>query len=190
MADHAQSPGGHASGGHSPEVEGTRRDFLNLTAASVTAFGVAAAAWPFISSMNPSKDVLALATIEVDVSQIAEGQSITVKWRGKPVFIRHRTAAEIAQAKADDSADLKDPQNDEARAEKPEFLVLVGVCTHLGCVPLGQKDAEPKGEYGGWYCPCHGSAYDTSGRIRKGPAPLNLEVPAYQYLSDTVVRIG
>jgi ubiquinol-cytochrome c reductase iron-sulfur subunit len=186
MADHAQSPGhGHASG-----EEGTRRDFLNLTAASVTAFGVASVAWPFISSLNPSKDVLALSSTEVDIGQIAEGQAITVMWRGKPVFIRHRTAAEIEQAKADDSADMKDPQPDSARVQKPEFLILVGVCTHLGCIPLGQKDVEPKGPYNGWYCPCHGSAYDTSGRIRRGPAPHNLAVPDYQYLSDTLVRIG
>jgi ubiquinol-cytochrome c reductase iron-sulfur subunit len=176
MADHAQ--------------EGTRRDFLNLTAASVTAFGAASVAWPFISSLNPSKDVLALSSTEVDIGQIAEGQAITVMWRGKPVFIRHRTAAEIEQAKKDDTADLKDPQPDEARAEKPQFLILVGVCTHLGCIPLGQKDVEPKGPFGGWYCPCHGSAYDTSGRIRRGPAPTNLPVPEYQYLSDTLVRIG
>lgn len=176
MADHAQ--------------EGTRRDFLNLTAASVTAFGAASVAWPFISSLNPSKDVLALSSTEVDIGQIAEGQAITVMWRGKPVFIRHRTAAEIEQAKKDDTADLKDPQPDEARAEKPQFLILVGVCTHLGCIPLGQKDVEPKGPFGGWYCPCHGSAYDTSGRIRRGPAPSNLPVPEYQYLSDTLVRIG
>ena len=180
MADH-----GHASG-----EEGTRRDFLNLTAASVTAFGVASVAWPFISSLNPSKDVLALSSTEVDIGQIAEGQAITVMWRGKPVFIRHRTAAEIEQAKKEDPAEMKDPQPDEARAEKPQFLILVGVCTHLGCIPLGQKDVEPKGPFGGWYCPCHGSAYDTSGRIRRGPAPLNLPVPEYQYLSDTLVRIG
>lgn len=180
MADHAQSP----------SSEGTRRDFLNLTAASVTAFGAAAVAWPFISSLNPSKDVLALSSTEVDIGQIAEGQAITVMWRGKPVFIRHRTAAEIEQAKKDDTAEMKDPQPDEARAEKPQFLILVGVCTHLGCIPLGQKDVEPKGPFGGWYCPCHGSAYDTSGRIRRGPAPLNLPVPKYQYLSDTLVRIG
>jgi ubiquinol-cytochrome c reductase iron-sulfur subunit len=194
MADHAKSPA----------EEGTRRDFLFLTAASVTAFGAASAVWPFVSSMNPSKDVLALSSIEVDISQVAEGQAITVKWRGKPVFVRHRTAAEIAAAVKDDPemdvsnpkvvkanpGELKDPQPDALRAQKPEYLVLVGVCTHLGCIPLGQKDAEPKGQYGGWYCPCHGSQYDTSGRIRKGPAPLNLEVPAYQYLSDTVVKIG
>jgi ubiquinol-cytochrome c reductase iron-sulfur subunit len=194
MADHAKSPA----------EEGTRREFLFLTAASVTAFGAASAVWPFVSSMNPSKDVLALSSIEVDISQVAEGQAITVKWRGKPVFVRHRTAAEIAAAVKDDPemdvsnpkvvkanpGELKDPQPDALRAQKPEYLVLVGVCTHLGCIPLGQKDAEPKGQYGGWYCPCHGSQYDTSGRIRKGPAPLNLEVPAYQYLSDTVVKIG
>jgi ubiquinol-cytochrome c reductase iron-sulfur subunit len=180
MADHAQSPGDQS----------TRRDFLFLTAASVTAFGAASAVWPFVSSMNPSKDVLALSSIEVDVGQVAEGQAITVKWRGKPVFIRHRTAAEIEQAKKDDTVEMKDPQPDEKRAIKPEYLVLVGVCTHLGCVPLGQKDSEPKGEFGGWYCPCHGSQYDTSGRIRKGPAPLNLEVPTYQYAGDTVVKIG
>ena len=190
MADHAQSPQrpGQVPGGHA--TDGTRRDFLFLTAASVTAFGAGSAVWPFVSSMNPSKDVLALSSIEVDVGQVAEGQAITVKWRGKPVFIRHRTAAEIDQAKKDDGAEMKDPQADEKRAIKPEFLVLVGVCTHLGCVPLGQKDAEPKGEFGGWYCPCHGSQYDTSGRIRKGPAPINLEVPAYQYVGDTVVKIG
>jgi ubiquinol-cytochrome c reductase iron-sulfur subunit len=183
MADHAQSPGGHAE-------QGTRRDFLFLTAASVTAFGAASAVWPFVSSMNPSKDVLALSSIEVDLGHVAEGQAITVKWRGKPVFIRHRTPAEIEQAVKDDAVEMRDPQRDEDRAQKPAYLVLVGVCTHLGCVPLGQKDSEPKGEYGGWYCPCHGSQYDTSGRIRKGPAPLNLEVPAYQYASDTLVKIG
>jgi ubiquinol-cytochrome c reductase iron-sulfur subunit len=113
-----------------------------------------------------------------------------VKWRGKPVFIRHRTADEIARANATDVADLRDPQVDKARAEKPEYLVLVGVCTHLGCVPLGQKTGEVKGDYDGWFCPCHGSHYDTSGRIRKGPAPTNLEVPPYDFLSENVIRIG
>jgi ubiquinol-cytochrome c reductase iron-sulfur subunit len=113
-----------------------------------------------------------------------------VKWRGKPVFIRHRTADEIVRANATDLDDLRDPQVDTARAEKPEYLVLVGVCTHLGCVPLGQKTGEVRGDYDGWFCPCHGSHYDTSGRIRKGPAPTNLEVPPYNFLSDAVVRIG
>ena len=113
-----------------------------------------------------------------------------MKWRGKPVFIRHRTADEIVRANATDLDDLRDPQVDTARAEKPEYLVLVGVCTHLGCVPLGQKTGEVRGDYDGWFCPCHGSHYDTSGRIRKGPAPTNLEVPPYNFLSDSLVRIG
>jgi ubiquinol-cytochrome c reductase iron-sulfur subunit len=140
--------------------------------------------------MNPAADTLALANIEVDVSKIAEGQSITVKWRGKPVFIRHRTPDEIGKANATEVTDLRDPELDQDRAEKPQLLVLVGVCTHLGCVPLGQKSGEMRGEYNGWFCPCHGSNYDTSGRIRKGPAPTNLAVPPYSYLSDTVIRIG
>ena len=152
--------------------------------------GAAAVAWPLIDHMNPAADTLALANIEVDVSKIAEGQSITVKWRGKPVFIRHRTADEVARANATDMADLRDPEADKDRAQKPELLVLVGVCTHLGCVPLGQKSGEVRGEYDGWFCPCHGSHYDTSGRIRKGPAPTNLEVPPYTFLSDSVIRIG
>ena len=145
---------------------------------------------PLIDQMNPAADTLALANIEVDISKISEGQSITVKWRGKPVFIRHRTADEVARANATDLADLRDPESDKDRVEKPELLVLVGVCTHLGCVPLGQKSGEVRGEYDGWFCPCHGSHYDTSGRIRKGPAPANLEVPPYTFLSDSVIRIG
>ena len=135
--------------------------------------------------MNPSRDVLALSSIEVDLSGIELGQSITVSWRGKPVFIRHRTEAEIEVARAVPMDDLPDPESDEARAQKPEWLIMVGVCTHLGCVPLGQQ-----GEYNGWFCPCHGSHYDTSGRIRKGPAPLNLAVPKYVYLDDNNVKIG
>ena len=135
--------------------------------------------------MNPSADVLALSSIEVDISSIAEGQSVTVKWRGKPVFIRHRTAAEIEAAQSVDVATLPDPETDAARAPKPNWLIVVGVCTHLGCIPLGNS-----GEYGGWFCPCHGSHYDTSARIRKGPAPTNLPVPTYEFLSDTIVKIG
>lgn len=163
----------------------TRRDFLYIATGAATAVGTAAAIWPFIDQMNPTADVLALSAIEVDLAPIAEGQGITVLWRGKPMFIRHRTAAEIEKARADDGADLKDPQKDADRVKKPEWLVMIGVCTHLGCVPLGQQ-----GEYGGWFCPCHGSHYDTSGRIRKGPAPLNLEVPEYAFLDDTRIRIG
>jgi ubiquinol-cytochrome c reductase iron-sulfur subunit len=146
--------------------------------------------WPFINSMNPAADTLALASTEVDLAPIKEGQSVTVTWRGKPVFIRRRTAEEIAKAKTDDTVGLPDPQADAERVKKPEWLVLVGVCTHLGCVPLGQKVGESRGDFGGWFCPCHGSHYDTSGRIRKGPAPKNLAVPGYAFLSDTTIRIG
>ena len=167
-----------------------RRDFIVVGTYAMAGLGAAAVAWPLIDQMNPAADTLALANIEVDVSKISEGQSITVKWRGKPVFIRHRTADEVARANATDMADLRDPEYDTDRAQKPELLVLVGVCTHLGCVPLGQKSGEVRGEYDGWFCPCHGSHYDTSGRIRKGPAPTNLEVPPYTFLSDSVVRIG
>ena len=167
-----------------------RRDFIVVATYAMAGLGAAAVAWPLIDQMNPAADTLALANIEVDISKIAVGQSITVKWRGKPVFIRHRTADEIARANATNLDDLRDPQIDTARAEKPEYLVLVGVCTHLGCVPLGQKTGEVRGDYDGWFCPCHGSHYDTSGRIRKGPAPTNLEVPPYNFLSDSVVRIG
>jgi len=167
-----------------------RRDFIVVATYAMAGLGAAAVAWPLIDQLNPAADTLALANIEVDISKIAVGQSITVKWRGKPVFIRHRTADEIARANATDIADLRDPQADTMRAEKPEYLVLVGVCTHLGCVPLGQKTGEVRGDYDGWFCPCHGSHYDTSGRIRKGPAPTNLEVPPYNFLSDSVIRIG
>ena len=140
--------------------------------------------------MSPAEDTIALGTTEVDVSKIEEGQSLTVKWRGKPVFIRKRTKDEIAAAKTVNIADLKDPEDDVDRVKKDEWLVLVGVCTHLGCVPLGQKLTDSKGEYNGWYCPCHGSHYDTSGRIRKGPAPENLAVPPYSFLNDTTIKIG
>ena len=163
-----------------------RRDFIVVATYAMAGLGAAAVAWPLIDQLNPAADTLALANIEVDISKIAVGQSITVKWRGKPVFIRHRTADEIVRANATDLDDLRDPQVDTARAEKPEYLVLVGVCTHLGCVPLGQKTGEVRGDYDGWFCPCHGSHYDTSGRIRKGPAPTNLEVPPYNFLSDSV----
>jgi ubiquinol-cytochrome c reductase iron-sulfur subunit len=166
-------------------TEPTRRDFIVVAAGAFAAVGAAAAVWPFIHQMNPSADVLALSSTEVDLSQIAAGQSLTVLWRGKPVFVRHRTATEIEQAQKDDTAVLPDPQKDADRVKKPEWLVMMGVCTHLGCVPLGQQ-----GEYGGWFCPCHGSHYDTSGRIRKGPAPANLPVPDYAFLNDTRIRIG
>ena len=167
-----------------------RRDFLQLSTLTIGAVGTAAFIWPFLKSMNPAEDTIALGTTEVDVSNIDEGQSITVKWRGKPVFIRKRTKEEIEEAKTVNMSDLKDPQEDVDRVKKDEWLVLVGVCTHLGCVPLGQKLTDSKGEYNGWYCPCHGSHYDTSGRIRKGPAPENLAVPPYSFLNDTTIKIG
>lgn len=173
-----------------PPEGDTRRDFLLYATTAVGVAGTAMAVWPFISSMNPAADTLAMSTTEVDISSIAEGQAITVTWRGKPVFIRHRTAAEIEAAKAVNVAELRDPETDDVRVKKPEWLILIGICTHLGCVPLGQKPADPKGEFGGWFCPCHGSQYDTSGRIRKGPAPLNMAVPSYTYLTDTSIRIG
>jgi ubiquinol-cytochrome c reductase iron-sulfur subunit len=172
------------------EEQASRRDFLYLATGAVAAVGVASFVWPIVDMMNPAADVLALASTEVDLSAIEVGQAITIKWRGKPVFIRRRTADEIAAARKDDNADLKDPQTDADRVKNPEWLVLVGVCTHLGCVPLGQKPGDPRGDYGGWFCPCHGSHYDTSGRIRKGPAPLNLEVPNYAFLADNMIRIG
>ena len=175
-----------------PGVGETRRDFLYLATAAFGTVGAALAAWPLIHQMNPSADTLAASTTEVDIAPIAEGQAITVKWRGKPVFIRRRTSAEIDAARAAKPGDLIDPEADEkrVRSDKPQWLILVGVCTHLGCVPQGTGVGQPRGEFGGWFCPCHGSHYDTSGRIRKGPAPKNLAVPKFEFISDTVVRIG
>ena len=189
-------------------AEVNRRDFLYIATGAVGAVGAALTAWPFISQMNPDASVLAMATVEVDLSPIAEGQAITLKWRGNPVFLRHRTAAEIEAAKNTKLEDLKDPiarnenvkdgdpATDENRVVggKEQFLVMMGVCTHLGCVPLGNDGdyaiVEGSQKTGGWLCPCHGSHYDTAGRIRKGPAPQNLPVPKYAYLTDTKIRIG
>ena len=186
MASTAQASG---AGGHHGA---TRRDFLYLAAGGFGVVGTGAALWPFISSMNPSADVLALASTEVDLGPIQAGQRITVTWRGKPVFIDNRTPEQIKAARDVTLNDLPDPEADARRVKpgKDNWLVLVGVCTHLGCVPLGQGANDPRGEYGGWFCPCHGSSYDTSGRIRKGPAPKNLTVPDYAFLSDTNIRIG
>ena len=167
-----------------------RRSFLQLSTISLGAIGTASFIWPFLKSMNPAEDTLALGTTEVDIGEIEEGQGITVKWRGKPVFIRKRTPQEIQEAKSVKLEDLKDPVIDDDRVKKDEWLVLVGICTHLGCVPLGQKITDTKGEYNGWYCPCHGSHYDSSGRIRKGPAPTNLDVPPYSFVNDTTIKIG
>ncbi|MAQ70892.1 MAG: ubiquinol-cytochrome c reductase iron-sulfur subunit [Alphaproteobacteria bacterium] len=172
------------------EEKSSRRDFLYLTAASMGAVAIGSVAWPLVDQMNPAKDTLALASTEVDLTPVEAGQAITVMWRGAPVFIKHRTTEEIMEARKVDVAELRDPQTDEERVKKEQWLVMVGICTHLGCVPLGQKPSDVKGEYGGWFCPCHGSHYDTSGRIRKGPAPKNLVVPEYEFTTDTTVRIG
>ena len=168
----------------------TRRDFIHVASATMGAVGAACVAWPLIDQMNPAADTLALATTEFDVSGVEEGMAVTIVWRGKPVFVRHRTAKEIEEAGAVDINDLPDPETDGARAAKPEMLVLVGVCTHLGCVPLGAGEGENKGEFGGYFCPCHGSHYDTAGRIRKGPAPRNLPVPVAAFVDETTIQLG
>jgi len=170
--------------------EPSRRDFLSLTSVGVLAAGGGLVGWSFIDYLNPSADVLALASTEYDISALEPGQSVTILWRGKPVFIRHRTEPEIEAARADDAAELRDAQADGDRVQRPEFLVVLGVCTHLGCVPLGTKAGDPRGDFGGWFCPCHGSHYDTAGRIRKGPAPANLEVPEYTFLDESTIKIG
>jgi ubiquinol-cytochrome c reductase iron-sulfur subunit len=181
-------------------TEHNRRDFLYIATGVAGAVGAGAAVWPFIDQMRPDASTLALATIDVDISSIESGMSVTAKWRGKPVFIRNRTDEEVEAAKAVALADLKDPvaRNDNIAADAPaddlsrsagegkeNWIVMIGSCTHLGCVPLGQA-----GDFGGWFCPCHGSHYDTAGRIRVGPAPTNLPVPTFQFISDSVIRIG
>ena len=171
-------------------IDEEKRDFLFITTTGLAIAGGGAFAWSLIDTMNPSKDVLALSTTEVDLSPLEEGQSLTVMWRGKPIFIRHRSESEINSANNVSVEDLPHRESDESRVKKQKWLVVVGVCSHLGCVPLGQKIGDSKGEYGGWFCPCHGSHYDTSGRIRKGPAPLNLEIPPYEFVSDDIIRIG
>ena len=162
-----------------------RRDFIFTASYALGAVGVGAVVWPLVDQMNPDRSVKALASTEVDVSSLEPGKSITVLWRGKPVFIKRRTEEEIAEARNVNIKDLPHPEKDEDRAKNPEWLVMLGICTHLGCVPLGDK-----GEYNGWFCPCHGSHYDTSGRIRKGPAPTNLEVPKYVFVNSKTIKIG
>lgn len=165
-----------------------RRDFIVLTASSFAAVGAACTAWPLIDSLNPAADVLAMSSVEVDVSNIEPGQSATFKWRGKPVFIFRRTQEQIKQVREVPMNALKDPQMDQDRVKdgKDEWLITIGICTHLGCVPI----TDFGGEYGGYFCPCHGSHYDASARIRKGPAPYNLEIPLYEFISDTRIKIG
>jgi ubiquinol-cytochrome c reductase iron-sulfur subunit len=188
---------------HSAE-EPNRRDFIVILAQAFAGVGAAVALWPFIHQMNPDASTQALASIEVDLSPVKEGQAITVSWRGKPIFIRNRTPDEVKAAKAVKITDLKDQlaRNDglfsgaratdenRTKKDKENWLVLIGICTHLGCIPKGQSMGDSRGDYGGWFCPCHGSHYDTAGRIRQGPAPQNLEVPPYEFTSNTIIKIG
>lgn len=169
-----------------------RRDFIHVATGAFVATGAATVAWPLINQMNPSADVLALSSVEVDLSTVVAGQSIKLLWLGKPVFVRHLTAAEQAEANKVSIADLRDPQTLAERTKEghSNWLVTVGVCTHLGCVPLGASEGENRGDFGGYFCPCHGSHYDTAARIRKGPAPTNLEVPEYAFMTPTRVKIG
>jgi ubiquinol-cytochrome c reductase iron-sulfur subunit len=170
---------------HSNKI--TRRDFITTTATGLACVGTACAVWPLVDSLNPSADVLALSSIEVDLGNIKPGQTVTVKWRGKPVFIKNRTAQEIEEAKNVTLSELPDPQSDQERTKpgREQWLVTIGICTHLGCVPMANQ-----GDFDGWFCPCHGSHYDASGRVRKGPAPLNLAIPPYEFISDTKIKIG
>lgn len=184
--------------------EPDRRDFIILAGSAFAAVGAASLVWPFVDQMNPDAGALALASTEVDLSPVQTGQAITVMWRGKPVFIRNRTEEEIQSARSVAVEELPDdiarnenvpgdaPATDENRVVngRESWLVMIGICTHLGCIPKGQKVGDAKGDYGGWFCPCHGSHYDTAGRIRKGPAPRNMDIPPYEYLSETRIKIG
>jgi ubiquinol-cytochrome c reductase iron-sulfur subunit len=181
-----------ASTAHGHPADGTKRDLLELVAGAGAAMLAGGIGVALISSMNPSKDVLAVSSVEIDLTPIQTGSGITVMWQGKPIFIRHRTDKEITEARTVDLGDLRDPQTDQSRikAGHDQWIILIGICTHLGCIPLGNKPTDMRGEWGGWFCPCHGSQYDTSGRIRKGPAPLDLFVPPYAFESDTKIKIG
>jgi ubiquinol-cytochrome c reductase iron-sulfur subunit len=172
--------------------EANRRDFLVVAGNAFAAVGAASLIWPFVQQMNPDASAKALASTEVDLAPVKEGQAITIMWRGKPVFVRNRTKDEIEAARKVDAAVLPNKTADDKRVKKDHenWLILVGICTHLGCIPKGQSMADTKGDFGGWFCPCHGSHYDTSGRIRKGPAPRDLEVPPYEFVSDTKIKIG
>jgi len=182
----------------------SRRDFIHIAAAAFTGVGAVAAIWPLIDQMNPDASALSLASVEIDLAPVQPGQAITIMWRGKPVFIRNRTEAEVTAAKDVKLDELRDPY---ARVlDKPEdtpatdaertkqghenWLIAIGICTHLGCIPKGQRPGDARGEWGGWFCPCHGSHYDTAARIRKGPAPRNLDIPPYSFLTDTKIKIG
>ncbi len=166
--------------------EPNRRDFLFVATGAMGTVAAGFAAWPLIDQMSPDATTLAAASVDIDIANIAEGQIVTVKWRGKPIFISHRTQKQIQAENEVNLSDLRDPETDAARVQKPEWLILIGICTHLGCVPLNNDGPFE----GGFFCPCHGSVYDASGRIRQGPAPANLEVPPYKFVSDTKITIG
>jgi len=181
-----------------------RRDFIHIATTAFVGIGAAAALWPLIDQMNPDATSLSLASIEVDLTPVQQGQAITVMWRGKPIFVRNRTPEEVKAAQDVPLTALKDPvarimgdtkqlpatDKDLTKPGKENWLVAIGICTHLGCIPKGQRVGDERGEFGGWFCPCHGSTYDTAGRIRKGPAPQNLEIPPYEFVSDTKIKIG
>lgn len=184
MSSHPITADGHE--------EPSRRDFIYIATGAAGAVAAGSIAWPLVMQMGAASDTLAAGSIEIDLEKVAEGQQIKMLWRGKPVFVRHRTPAEIEDAVNTDISDCPDPQTDSERLVadlngklNPQYLVMIGVCTHFGCVPLGEA-----GEFDGWYCPCHGSHYDTSGRIRKGPAPKNMEIPPYEYISDNIIKVG
>ena len=185
-------PAPHAFPADGHVADASKRDFLKLIQAAGALIGVGAIAWPLVDSMNPSKDVLAVSSLDVDLAPVVEGQGITVLWRGKPIFVRHRTPKEIEEATSAPLNQLIDPATDASRTKPGEaqWIVLVGICTHLGCIPVGNKPTDMRGEWGGWFCPCHGSQYDTSGRVRHGPAPSNLAVPPYAFESPTKIKIG
>jgi ubiquinol-cytochrome c reductase iron-sulfur subunit len=177
---------------HGGPADPGKRDFLSLLTGAGAVIGIGAISWPLIDSMNPSKDVLALSSVDVDLTPIEVGSGITVAWRGKPVFVRHRTEQEIKTVEAVPLNQLIEPQSDLDRTKDGhrQWIVLIGICTHLGCIPLGNKPTDPRGEWGGWFCPCHGSQYDVSGRVRHGPAPANLALPDYAFESDTKIKVG
>jgi ubiquinol-cytochrome c reductase iron-sulfur subunit len=197
MADSSAAVVHHAPT-HPTPADPSKRDFLSLVATAGAAIGVAAIAWPFIDSMNPSADVLAVSSVEVDLAPVAVGSGITIMWQGKPIFVRHRTPVEIKSAQDTPLSQLIDPGTKESPATdaartKPghdQWIILIGICTHLGCIPLGNKPTDPRGDWGGWFCPCHGSQYDTAGRVRHGPAPANLPLPPYAFESDTKIKVG
>jgi ubiquinol-cytochrome c reductase iron-sulfur subunit len=191
MADTSAAASTHPG----PSGDVTKRDLLSLVATAGAVIGIGAVAWPFIDSMNPSADVLALASVDLDLSPIEVGQGITILWQGKPIFVRHRNPTEIKEAQDVQLSQLIDPSApatdaDRTKAGHDQWIILVGICTHLGCVPLGNKPSDPRGEWGGWFCPCHGSQYDTAGRVRHGPAPANLAIPPYAFATDTKIKIG